>query len=145
MKNITNIRKAVVTLANRLNKKIKNLSNAFIRAWQIIKGKLLISKIAGVTFGTRQKALNKLQSYSKNEINVTLEREASNSYDTNAVKVMVSVGAGDKYHMGYIPADLANMLAPVLDKGIQLITRFKSVTGGYAHKENYGALIEIEI
>ena len=38
MKNIQEIRKAVATLANSINKKIKNLSAAFKKAWAEIKG-----------------------------------------------------------------------------------------------------------
>ena len=74
---------------------------------------------------------------------MTLEREADNTYDTNAVKVLVNVGDGDKYNMGYIPRDLAAILAPVLDKGIELMAHFKKVTGGTFDKMNYGALIAV--
>lgn len=62
---ITNIRKAVSTLANRLNKKIQNLSSAFIRAWQIIKGRVLLSKVAGVSFGSRPAALAKATNFDR--------------------------------------------------------------------------------
>ena len=53
--NITTIRKAVATLANKINSKIKDLSRAFKKAWQIIKGKTIQSKVSGVTFGNTQK------------------------------------------------------------------------------------------
>jgi hypothetical protein len=42
MKPITATRRAVVTLANRLNKKIRDLSAAFVRAWQMIKAQMYI-------------------------------------------------------------------------------------------------------
>lgn len=145
MKQITRIRKAVTTLANRINGKIHDLSAAFIRAWQIVRGRQLISKVSGVTYGTRQRALRKLEQYSKGMINVTLERETSNAYDANAVRVMVNVGSGGKYHLGFIPRDLAALIAPLLDKGIQLATRFHGVTGGYERRDTYGALIAIEV
>lgn len=145
MKTITKIRKEVTTLANRINKKINDLSAAFKRAWQIVKSKQLISKVSGVMYGSRQRALRRLERYSREAVNVTLEREADNANDVNAVKVMVSVGAGDRYHLGYIPKDMAAMLAPLLDKGIQLATRFKGVTGGYEDRETYGALIVVEM
>ena len=145
MKKITRIRKQVTTLANKINQKVKNLSISFKRAWQIIKGRELISKVSGVTFGTRQRALRKLEKYSAGMINVTLEREANNAYDVNAIKVLVHVGSGDKYHLGFLPKDLAALLASILDKGIELVTRFKAVTGGFEDRENYGALITIEL
>jgi len=145
MKKITRIRKQVTSIANRINKKINNLSAAFRRAWQIVKGREFISKVSGVTFGTRQRALRKLEKYSAGMINVTLEREANNAYDVNAIKVLVHVGSGDKYHLGFLPKDLAALLASILDKGIELVTRFKAVTGGFEDRENYGALITIEL
>ena len=61
MKAITKVKKEVTTLANRLNKKLHDLSAAFRRAWQIIKGRVLISKVAGVTFSNRQAALARLR------------------------------------------------------------------------------------
>ena len=145
MKKITRIRKQVTSMANRINKKINNLSAAFRRAWQIVKGRELISKVSGITFGTRQRALRKLEKYSAGMINVAFEREANNAYDVNAIKVMVHVGSGDKYHLGFLPKDLAALLAPIMDKGIELVTRFKAVTGGFEGRENYGALIAIEL
>ena len=145
MTNITKIRRQVATIANRINKKLNDLSAAFKRAWQIVKGRELISKIAGVTFGNRQAALRKLEQYEATAVNVTLEREAGNEYDPNAVKVNVSVGSGAAYHLGYIPKDLAAILAPLLDKGIELIARFRGVTGGTFDKMNYGGLIAVEL
>ena len=98
-----------------------------------------------MTYGNRQKALRKLEQYDRGMVNVALEREACNEYDPNAVKVNVSVGNGAAYHLGYVPKDLAAVLAPVLDKGITLVARFKAVTGGTFDKMNYGALITVEM
>jgi len=145
MTTITRIRKQVATIANRIAKRVGNLSAAFRQAWQIIKGRELISKVAGVTFNNRQAALRKLEQFNAAEVNVTLEREAGNMYDLNAIKVNVSVGSGAAYHLVYIPKDLAAILAPVMDKGIELVSRFKAVTGGIYGKMNYGALITVEM
>lgn len=139
------IRKEVATLANKLNKSLKSLSDAFKKAWTIIKGKYIISKVSGVVYGNRQRALMKLEGYSKEVINVSLERETENKYDSAAIKVMVSVGLGRKYHLGYLPKDLAALLSTVMDKGIQLTASFKAVTGGYKGHDTYGALIAIEL
>ena len=145
MTNITKIRRQVATIANRINKKLNDLSAAFKRAWQIVKGRELVSKISGATFGNRQAALRKLEQYEASMINVTLEREAGNAHDPNAVKVNVNVGTGAAYHLGYVPKDLAAVLSPLLDKGIALVSRFKGVTGGTFDKMNYGALITVEM
>ncbi len=145
MNQITKIRKSVTTIANRINGKIHDLAAAFRRAWQIVKGRELISKISGVTYGTRQRALQRLEKYNRGIVSIALEREAGNEYDANAVKVMVSVGSGNKYHLGFIPHDIAALLAPLMDKGVELAAKFKGVTGGYESRETRGALIAIEM
>lgn len=146
MKNITNVRKAVTTLANKLNKIINDLSAAFIRAWQMVKAQIfLTSKIVGTTFGNRQKALARLARYNPQIVSVELTREANNQYDNNAVGVHVSVNGSDSCQIGYLPREIAEGIAKLIDNGIKLITSFKGITGGYEGKENYGALIEIQI
>ena len=53
MKNIHAIRRIVATMANRLKKMGLTLSAAFKKAWELIKGNTIESKIAGVTKGNR--------------------------------------------------------------------------------------------
>ena len=60
MKNIHTIRRIVATMANRLKKIGLTLSAAFKKAWALIKGKAIESKVAGVTKGNRQKALHRI-------------------------------------------------------------------------------------
>lgn len=145
MKQITRIRKEVTTIANRINGKLHDLSAAFRRAWQIVRWRLLVAKVTGVTFGNRQRTLRKLETYNKGMVNVTLERDTDNNHDKNAVKVMVSVSGGIGYHLGYVPRDLAELITPLIDKGIKLAARLHGVTGGYEGHDTYGALITIEM
>jgi hypothetical protein len=145
MKEITKIRKEVAVIANRINRKIRDLSSAFKRAWQIVKGRLLISKIAGVTFGNRQTALSHLTKYPPETVTVALRREADNQHDANAVAVDVSVNNSRAVSLGYIPREWAELIAPIIDAGVALTAVFKEVTGGIGHKLNYGALVEIQL
>ena len=145
MTRITRIRKQVTTIANRLNRKINCLSASFKQAWRIVKGRELVSKVSGVTFGNRQAALKRLDMLKAANIKINLEREAGNPHDANAVKVNVSVGSGKSYHLGYVAKGLAALIAPLLDKGIALNARFKSVTGGYYEGMCHGALIAVEM
>ena len=46
---------------------------------------------------------------------IRLEREPHNKYDSNAIKVLA--GSRTEKHIGYIPANLAEKIAPLLDKG----------------------------
>jgi len=141
-----NTRKTALTMANAIYDNTENnLTNAFKAAWAITKQQRVNTSVAGVTFGNRQKALNRLGRYETGSVAVTLEREAGNEYDTNAVRVMVGVRDGAKYHLGYLPKRTAMLIAPLLDKGITVDAGFKSVTGGYEGRETYGALITLEL
>ena len=51
MKAITIIRKKVATMANRLKKMGLMLSQAFKRAWELVKGNAIHTKVSGVTKG----------------------------------------------------------------------------------------------
>ena len=100
---------------------------------------------ASIALQSTQKALQKFEQYDVTAVNVTLVREDDNTHDTNAIRVDVSVGSGAAYQLGYIPKDVATVLAPLLDKGIELLARFKGVTGGTFDKLNYDALITVEM
>ena len=139
MRNIHTIRRIVATMANRLKKMGLTLSAAFKKAWALIKGKAIESKIAGVTKGNRQKALHRLQ------VNVWLERDKANLHDNNAVAVMISVNRSVAYKMGYIPSNLAYVISAIVDKGIRLKTTFKEVRGHYTKYMNYGAVITLQL
>lgn len=141
---ITKIRKAVATLANKINRKIKNLSAAFRKAWAIIKGKIIQSKISGVTFGNTQKALAHLTKYNPEAVSVELVRESGNEHDINAVGVHVSVKGSQGYRIGFLPRDLAQYISKLIDNGIALTAAFKGITGGTEYYHNYGALIELK-
>ena len=103
------------------------------------------SRVAGVSFGNRQKALTRLEKYEPETIVVTLTREADNENDANAIKVLVNIENRDKYHLGYLPKKMASLLAPLIDKGFEPVASFKCVTGGYEDKATRGALIGIEL
>ena len=144
--NIQNIRKTVCTLANKINQKLKDLSASFKKAWQLIKNKVIQSKITGVTFGNTQKILSRLTRYTHKEVTAELIREPENKYDINAIAVTVSVKESKAVKIGYLPRDLAQYLSKILDKGLTLKTTFKGITGGNTNIDDYyyGALVEIE-
>jgi len=144
MKSIAEIRKAVATLANSINRKLKDLSAAFKRAWLIVKGKSVLSKVTGVTYNGIQKALSRLTKYNPQVVSVELVREPKNQYDIYSVGVHVSVNRSTAYQIGYLPRDLAQCISGVMDNEIKLTAAFKGITGGIQDKYYYGALIEIQ-
>lgn len=146
MKKITKIRKIICTMANRLKKMGLSLSAAFKKAWELVKGQTVETKVAGVTKGNRQKALHRIATkYSPEAVKVTLERDKANLYDSNAVKVLISVNGSTSYDLGYIPRNLAYVVSAVLDKGIELTAAFKEVRGRYERYMNYGAVIILQL
>ena len=146
MKNITRIRRIVATMANRLKKMGLTLSAAFKRAWELVKGKAVDTKIAGVTKGNRQKALHRIATiYRPEAVSVSLERDKANLYDNHAVQVNISVNGSENYNLGYIPRNLAYVVSSIIDKGIELTAVFKEVRGHYQKFMNYGAVITLQL
>lgn len=143
MKNIHIIRRKVATMANRLRKMGLTLSAAFKKAWAIIKGKTVETRIAGVTKGNRQKALHRIATaYRPEQVSVMLERDKANLYDNNAVNVLISVNGSASYNMGCIPRNLACVVSALM---IRLTAAFKEVRGRYTPYMNYGAVITLQL
>ncbi len=69
---------------------------------------------------------------------LTFVREPNNPYDSNAIKVIC-----EYQHIGYIKADLAKNLAPLMDSGRKLTGYICEITGGNGY--TYGCNIHIGI
>lgn len=65
-------------------------------------------KVVGVTFEGRQEIIKQLN---KSDI-ITIRREPTNKFDTNAIAVW-----SEKGQVGYIGKDYATILAPMMDAG----------------------------
>lgn len=145
MKQITKIRKAVCTMANELRKTGYSLSQAFKKAWQRVKLSMTV-RAAGTTFGNRQQCLEFLKQFQSKDLSVTLEREANNRYDSNAIRIVAHIHSlSKKTVIGYVPKGLSRELAKVIDRGIQIKATLIQIIGGYSYKETLGALINIAI
>lgn len=145
MKKITNIRKAVCAIANQLRKTGLSLATAFRAAWRKVKLQMVV-RVSGVTFSNIQERLQFLSQFRPQDLTVSLEREADNSFDTNAIKVRVHIPSiGKQTEIGYIPAQIAKELAKAIDIGCEIKATLKGIIGGYSYKENYGCLINITI
>lgn len=145
MRQITNIRKAVCAIANQLRKTGLSLSSAFRAAWKKVKLQMVVS-VSGVTFSNIQERLQFLSQFRPQDLTVSLEREADNSFDTNAIKVRVHIPSIRKQtEIGYVPAQIAKELAKAIDIGCEIKATLKGIIGGYSYKENYGCLINIAI
>ena len=140
------IKRKICIMANRLKKMGLTLSAAFKKAWALVKGHTVETKIAGVTKGNRQKALYRIATkYSPEDVAVKLVRDSANLYDNHAVRIDISVKGSETYTMGFVPRNLAYVVSGLIDKGIELTAAFKEVRGHYAPYMNYGAVITLQL
>jgi hypothetical protein len=94
-------------------------------------GKPIEVKVAGVAFGNRQKALERLTYYAPEEILTILVPEPENSYDANAIAVQVLVAGAEKpYCLGYIPRTETQKVKPFVWKFPELKI-YQNGTGTY--------------
>lgn len=135
----------VMTIANKLVKNGYNRSNAMVKAWVLVKMPLVESKVMGVTYGNRQKALEHLLKYDSQSIVVSLYRDKANTYDKNAIAVIVSAGNSKGYCIGYLPKALAAFIAPLMDTRKAVTGKFKEIRGQYEPYMNLGMVIQLAI
>lgn len=136
---IQNTRRAVATMANALRKTGLTLSEAWKKAWRRIKATMTFRAV-GVTFENRQSILRWFSQFQN--LTATLEREADNKHDANAIKIVLHA-EGKRGCIGYVNRTLAETLAKVIDKGVELRAS-ASIIGGYDYKEQLGCLVTIE-
>jgi len=142
MKNAT--KSKVMTIANRLVAQGWGRTTAMIRAWALVKLlPRLETKVVGVTYGNRQKAIERLAMYAPQSISIRLERERDNEHDHNAVAVWAAVEGKGSYCVGYLPRSLAAFIAPLLDAGKAVEAMFREVRGGYKPWMNLGMVVEV--
>ena len=139
------IHSKVMTIANRLVRQGYNRANAMIKAWVLVKMPLVETKVSGVTYGNRQKAIEHLTHYQPEQISIELIRERDSAYDINSVAVVASVAGKGSYTMGYLPRTLAAFIAPLLDAGKAIGSAYKEVRGKYQPYMNYGLAITLEV
>lgn len=145
MKQITKVRRVVCVMANQLKKAGYTLSEAFKKAWRRVKLTMTI-RAAGTTFGNRQERLQFLKQFQPEDLSITLEREAGNKFDSNAIQIVVHIKPiSRKTVIGYVPRGLANEPVKVMDAGRHAAASLVQIIGGYGYKESLGALVNITI
>ena len=144
MKNINKIRKTVAIMANQLHKLGYSLSQVFKTAWRRVK-KSTICRVSGVTYENRQQLLKYIAGQKEENLTVYLRRDKANVYDRYAVAVVVGIKDVGYAHIGYLAKGLAQSMAAVIEKGIQVKATLQQVIGGYSYKENLGALVNIAV
>lgn len=111
------------------------------------------TKVAGVTFpnmdGTnRQDILQQLHGTAWREVPCRLEPEPDNQYDPNAIRVVIAMQPGTVQQVGYVPKNLAAIVAPHL-QGEAVIVQIVDVNGGFENWRgevaNYGMQIDINL
>ena len=93
------------------------------------------TKIVGVTFEGRQRIVGKLNVGEQ----LKLIRDPSNTYDSNAIKVINTIGE----QAGFLSREVVSDLARLMDSGHKFRCTVSSITGGNIG-QNYGANVFIE-
>lgn len=135
----------VMIIANRLVTQGIGRSAAMIKAWVLVRLPLVDTKVAGVTHGRRQTALEHLEQYPAELVSVQLRRDAGNTADRNAVAVVATVESKGSYIMGYLPRPLAALVAPLMDTGKAVQAAYKGVTGGFGQYSFRGLRVAIAV
>ena len=131
-------------MANELHKAGYSLSRAFKKAWRTAKGTAI--KAAGVTYEGRQEVLKYLSQFRPENLTVTLERDTSNTYDRNVIRIVVHIPyLKKKAKIGYVPKAYSSEIARLMDQGVNVRARLLGIIGGYSYKETYGALLDVAI
>ncbi|WP_067936456.1 hypothetical protein [Alicyclobacillus kakegawensis] len=126
------IRKTVMLLAHSLRKaKGWNMSVALRWAWKMVRSEV-VTHVAGVTFGRRQEAIDRLMRYNARRVVFTLRR-TPNQFDENAVAVDVTVIGKGTVQMGFPPRHVVQLLASAMDKGCCPVVYDWHVTGEQTH------------
>ena len=71
----------VMTIANHLVKQGYNRAYAMVKAWALVKLSGVTVKVAGVTYGKRQTALEHLTHYRPQDVRISLCRDKDNEAD----------------------------------------------------------------
>jgi hypothetical protein len=116
MKVTSELKSKVFVIGNKLSANMDR-SAAFELAWRLVyKGGIELS-VRGVTYGSRQVALQRLAAYNPTDVRTYLVPEPENEVDRNAIAVMVGVQGGRGiYKLGYIPASQTNLAAVLIGK-----------------------------
>ena len=135
----------VMTIANKLVKQGYNRAYAMVKAWTLVKLSGVTVKVAGVTYGKRQTAIEHLTHYRPQDIRISLWRDKGNVADKNAVAVIAAVRGKGAYKMGYLPRAFSAFIAPLMDSGKTVFSRLTAICGGQALYLSYGMRIEVRV
>ncbi len=97
-----------------------------------------------MTYGKRQELLQFIASRKPEELTVYLQRDRANTFDKNAVAIVIGIRNIGYGHISYLPRGVTQGLAAVIDKGISLKADIQ-ITGSYGYKETRGALVNISM
>lgn len=135
------LKSIAMTLSNTLIKQGLTRSQALKRAWRMVKQTEFYSKAVGVTYNNRQKALERLLQYNKEQVNIILEHE-ENVHGNRAVAVKVSVSGSIPFTIGYLSREVAGLWCRLVDRQ-KVTAKFENVTGG--HGKRYGLNFKLQL
>lgn len=106
--------------------------------WRLLKKELetSVSMVRGVTFSnddgsSRQRIIERLSKLPKGLYWFTLRRESDNPYDPNAIRVDARKLGNMSAQIGYLPREFAQVLAPEIDSGKEVVVVDFSYSQGW--------------
>ena len=114
------------------------------------KDKQFHSKVRGVAQKNQdgKERQKYIRSYCKPGMPLILKREPDNAYDRHAIGVWIKAKTlifSNEVQIGYLGADVAKELAPIIDKGGKVTATITEITGETKDKESNGVNIEITV
>jgi len=101
--------------------------------------KSIVVRVAGVTYNNRQNVLAQMTG----DEPCMIVPEPENKYDPNALAVWVSL-KGERYHVGYVPREIAAEIAPLLE-GEKVIATLRGIVGGFTTYDGETASLGLRI
>lgn len=129
------VARAVLSEAWKLLKRAKVYGWATILrlSWRVVRSRIRLhySKASGVAApGTsRQARLHQLASYRPEDISLVFVRDYGNKFDGNAIRISASVDGNKWFTIGYVKAQIAAVIAPLMDKGYEVVSVLDQITG----------------
>lgn len=113
-----------------------SFSSCLKLAWRTVRNicGFKFSKVKGVSFNndngiSRQEVIRALAKYDYKQISLSFERESSNQYDRNAIKIIAKVTNLGSAQIGYLSKEIAAYVAPKLDIGYSSVVVLEQITG----------------
>jgi hypothetical protein len=129
------VARAVLSEAWKLLKRAKvyGWSTVLRLSWRVVRSRICLhySKASGVAASgtSRQAQLHQLAGYKPEDISLVFVRDYDNKFDVNAIRISASIDGNKWFTVGYVKSQIAAIVAPLMDRGYEVVSVLKRITG----------------